>query len=75
MKDEQKIALKMRAKFLSGLIIKKSGLRESDPPPQLGKLMHYRCAKAAFASAKLQRNSHIHKFFLLFLLKITFYPV
>lgn len=68
MEDEQKIALKMRANFLSGL-------RESDPPPQLGKLMHYRCAKAAFASAKLQRNSHIHKFFLLFLLKITFYPV
>lgn len=68
MKDAQKIALKMRAKFLSGL-------RESDPPPQLGKLMHYRCAKAAFASAKLHFILHIRKFFLFFLLKITFYAV
>lgn len=24
-----------------------SGIRESNPPPQLGKLMHYRCANAA----------------------------
>ena len=29
-------------------IARESGLRESDPPPQLGKLMHYRCAKAAY---------------------------
>ena len=28
---------------------KKSGIRESNPPPQLGKLMHYRCANAANA--------------------------
>ena len=24
-----------------------SGIRESNPPPKLGKLMHYRCANAA----------------------------
>lgn len=28
-----------------------SGIRESNPPPQLGKLMHYRCANAATKSA------------------------
>ena len=26
---------------------KQSGIRESNPPPKLGKLMHYRCANAA----------------------------
>ena len=27
---------------------RKSGIRESNPPPKLGKLMHYRCANAAW---------------------------
>ena len=29
-----------------------SGIRESDPPPWLGKPMHYRCANPAFSECK-----------------------
>ena len=38
---------------LNGLLL--SGIRESNPPPKLGKLMHYRCANAAFPKKRLQR--------------------
>ncbi len=43
-----------------------SGIRESNPPPRLGKPMHYRCANAACApksAAKLQQIFQICKFF------------
>ena len=48
----------------------KSGIRESNPPPRLGKPMHYRCANTAFlkSSAKVQQKLHIRKHFSKFLL-------
>lgn len=42
-----------------------SGIRESNPPPKLGKLMHYRCANAASfkTGAKVQFFFEMCKFF------------
>ena len=37
-----------------------SGIRESDPPPWLGKPMHYRCANPAFRY-KYRDYNGIHK--------------
>ena len=50
------------ASFLGAPLPTQSGLRESNPPPQLGKLMHYRCAKAANSTAKVLLIFYICKF-------------
>lgn len=38
----------VRKKTAAGRGLTVSGIRESDPPPWLGKPMHYRCANPAF---------------------------
>ena len=35
-----------------------SGIRESNPPPRLGKPMHYRCANSAFLFLSRYRDSN-----------------
>ena len=47
-----------------------SGVRESNPPPRLGKPMHYRCANTAIATAKLLHFLHICKFICYFLINL-----
>ena len=49
---------------------RESGVRESNPPPRLGKPMHYRCANTAIATAKLQYFLHICKFICYFLINL-----
>ena len=44
-----------------------SGIRESNPPPRLGKPMHYRCANAAKPTAKVQYFLHSCKYLQVFL--------
>ena len=39
----------------------KSGVRESNPPPRLGKPMHYRCANTAKSTAKVLLFLHLCK--------------
>ena len=50
-----------------------SGIRESNPPPRLGKPMHYRCANAAKCAnlgAKIRRFFDLSKSIRIFLLKV-----
>ena len=53
--------------FFCKRIPTKSGIRESNPPPRLGKPMHYRCANAAKPTAKVQYFLHSCKYLQVFL--------
>ena len=56
-----------KAHFFCKRIPTKSGIRESNPPPRLGKPMHYRCANAAKPTAKAQYFLHSCKYLQVFL--------